>query len=257
MPAISWRQAMVTTATRGTRKGGKERRERKGKRQGEKGRKSLARAPSLKWFGERWHAKLESSVSPSPLWLHIKRNREKFFPTKINGARGTTRSLNNTDYLVCALSESVRISSCLIKVLLLFFPRTQVCANFPTIQVQLFKSLAKKKKKSAFLFNRLSVRKKAGPWPKTLNKQNIYKAFVVYKRQDIWQNKWLEVIQGFCSLYATYQRICLIAPIVFHWLIITRCAAATYDYAQILYVCRLIFILNGAKSESNAFSFPD
>lgn len=150
MPAISWRQAMVTTATWGTRKGGKERRERKGKRQGEKGRKSLARASSLKWFGERWHAKLESSVSPSPLWLHIKRNREKFFPTKINGARGTTRSLNNTDYLVCALSESVRISSCLIKVLLLFFPRTQVCANFPTIHVQLFKSLAKKKKKVLF-----------------------------------------------------------------------------------------------------------
>lgn len=146
MPAISWRQAMVTTATRGTRKGRKERRERKGKRQGEKGRKSLARASSLKWFGERWHAKLESSVSPSPLWLHIKRNREKFFPTKINGAQGTTRSLNNTDYLVCALSESVRISSCLIKVFVAFFPHMQVCANFPTIQVQLFKSLVKKKK---------------------------------------------------------------------------------------------------------------
>lgn len=99
MPAISWRQAMGTTATRGTRKGGKERGERKGKRRGEKGRKSLARASSLKWFGERWHAKLESSVSPSPLWLHIKRNREKFFLTKINGAQGTPRSLNNTDYL--------------------------------------------------------------------------------------------------------------------------------------------------------------
>lgn len=141
MPAISWRWAMVTTATRGTRKGGKERGESKRKRQGEKGRKSLARASSLKWFGERWHAKLESSVSPSPLWLHIKRNREKFFPTKINAAWGTSRSLNNTDYLVCVLSESVRISSCLIKVLLLFFfPQTQVHINFPTIQVQLFKS---------------------------------------------------------------------------------------------------------------------
>ena len=151
MPAISWRQAMVTTATRGTRKGGKERGERKGKRRGEKGRKSLARASSLKWFGERWHAKLESSVSPSPLWLHIKRNREKFFPTKINGAWGTPRSLNNTDYLVCALSESVRISSCLIKVLLLFSPHAGTY-NFPTIQVQLFKSPTRKKK-SPFLFN--------------------------------------------------------------------------------------------------------
>lgn len=94
--------------------------ERKGKRQGEKRRKSLARASSLKWFGERWHAKLESSVSPSPLWLHIKRNREKFFPTQINGAGCAPWSLNNTDYLVYAFSEFVRISSCLIKVF--FFP---------------------------------------------------------------------------------------------------------------------------------------
>lgn len=98
---------------------------RKRKKQGEKGRKSLARASSLKWFGERWHAKLESSVSPSPLWLHIKRNREKFFPSKINGAGGAPQPLNNTDYLVGALSESVRISSCLIKVLLLFSPKSR------------------------------------------------------------------------------------------------------------------------------------
>lgn len=158
MPAISWRQAMGTTATRGTRKGGKERGERKGKRRGEKGRKSLARASSLKWFGERWHAKLESSVSPSPLWLHIKRNREKFFLTKINGAQGTPRSLNNTDYLVCALSESVRISNCLIKVLLLFSDAGTY--NFPTIQVQLFK-------RRKVPFSSVISQPKAGPWPKT------------------------------------------------------------------------------------------
>lgn len=158
MPAISWRQAMVTTATRGTRKGRKERRERKGKRQGEKGRKSLARASSLKWFGERWHAKLESSVSPSPLWLHIKRNREKFFPTKINGARGTTQSLNNTDYLVCALSESVRISSCLIKVLLLFFPHAGMCklSNYPG---PTFQKPSEEKKKCFSLQSPLSTKK--------------------------------------------------------------------------------------------------
>lgn len=144
MPAISWRRAMVTTATRGTRKGGKERRERKGKRRGEKGRKSLARASSLKWFGERWHAKLESSVSPSPLWLHIKHNREKFFPTKINGAWGMPRSLNNTDYLVCALSESVRISSCLIKVC--FFFQMQVHLTFQLFRSNFSKAQLEKKK---------------------------------------------------------------------------------------------------------------
>jgi len=134
MPAICWRQEMVTTATRGTRKGCKRK---KGEKK-EKGRKSLARASSLKWFGERWHTKLESSISPSPLWLHIKRNRETFLPTKINGELGTPRSLNNTDYLVYALSESVRISSCLIKVLWLFSDAGTY--NFATIQVQLFKS---------------------------------------------------------------------------------------------------------------------
>lgn len=163
MPAISWRQAMVTTATRGTRKGGKERGERKGKRQGEKGRKSLARASSLKWFGERWHAKLESSVSPSPLWLHIKRNREKFSPTKINGAWGTPRSLNNTDYLVCALSESVRISSCLIKVLLLFSDAgTYKLSNYPGPTFQKPNEEGKKK----VLFSSIVSQPKTGPWPK-------------------------------------------------------------------------------------------
>lgn len=97
--------------------GGQEKARKKEER--EKGGKSLAGASSLKRFGERWHVKLESSVSPSPLWLHIKHNREKILPTKINDAWGTPPSLNNTDYLVCARTESVRISSRLIKVLLL------------------------------------------------------------------------------------------------------------------------------------------
>lgn len=224
MPTISWRQAMVTTATRGTRKGGKERGERKGKRRGEKGRKSLARASSLKWFGERWHTKLESSVLPSPLWLHIKRNREKFFLTKINGAWGTPRSLNNTDYLVCALSESVRISSCLIKVLLLFF-HTQVHITFQLFRSNFSKAQLEGKKKAPFS-SIISQPKKQVLGQKTLNRKNIYKAFVVYKRQDIWKNKWVEFIQGFLSLYAIYQGTCLIVPTVFLWLIITGCEAA-------------------------------
>lgn len=152
MPAICWRQAMVTTATQGTRKGVKERRERERKRQGEKGRKSLARASSLKWFGERWHAKLESSVSPSPLWLHIKRNREKFLPTKINGAWGTLRSLNNTDYLVSPLSESLVFQAVWLKFCSFF--QMQVHATF-----KLFKSLSKGKKKSLSLQSSLSQSK--------------------------------------------------------------------------------------------------
>lgn len=95
---------------------------------------------------------------------------------------GTPPSLNNTDYLVCALSESVRISSRLIKVSALFFPGTGTY-NFPAIQVQLFKSATRGKEK------KYSTKKKGKKdqvlGQKTLNRQNIYKAFVEYKRLQL------------------------------------------------------------------------
>lgn len=104
-----------------------------------------------------------------------------------------TRSLNNTDYLVCVLSESVFLSR-LIKVLppfiflffcwccglfLFFFPMRRYTQTFQLPRPNYFKSLGVERKKRVFSLQSRTFRRKNKRvlGQKTLNRQNTYKAF--------------------------------------------------------------------------------
>lgn len=166
----------------------REREREKRKKARKKGRKSLARASCLKWFGERWHAKLESSVSPSPLWLHIKRNREKFFPTKINGA-GLRRGPLTTQITLSACFQNL-LGFQAVWLKFCWFVSDAGTWNFPTIHFQLFKR-GKKTLQSSL------GRSKNRSLAKNTYKQKIYTKLLLYTKGKI-----SEMASGFfhCTL---------------------------------------------------------
>lgn len=103
-----------------------------------------------------------------------------------HGAR--RRSPNNTDYLVCARSESVRTSSRLIKVSLRFpGPSPHPCDTgtdkLSNCLGPTFQRGGGGEKKGEKNKNSIVSKPKTGSWPQTLHRQNTYKAFVVHKRQ--------------------------------------------------------------------------